>query len=158
MSSGLTNIGKQRLLEMALRDTQDSAAADTAPMFLALITSATVPTDTMLTFTELTEIAAGNGYTSGGDVVTRDGSDLTVWDNSTDTAGSYGRIQLKDFVWTASGGNLPASGSGASYAILLDDNSTVANRQIYAWFDLTTARTIGTGSTLTLQDIEIRLT
>ena len=158
MASGVTHRGKQRLLELALRDTQDSASADTAPMFLALITSATAPTETMLTFTELTEVAAGNGYTSGGDVVTRDGSDLTVWDSSSDTAGSYGRIRLKDFVWTASGGNLPASGAGASYAILLDDNATVANRQIYAWFDLTSARTVGSGSTLTLQDIEIRIT
>ncbi len=158
MASGLTNVGKQRFLEMAMRDTQDSAASDTAPMYLALITSGTTPTSTTLTFTELTEIAAGNGYDTGGQVVTRDGSDLTVWDNSSDTAGSYGRIQLKNYAWTASGGNLPSSGSGASFAILTDDNGTIANRQVYAWFDLTTARTVGSGSVLTLVDIEIRLT
>ena len=158
MGSGLTNVGKQRLLEMALRNTQDSAAADTQPLFLALITSAVTPSATILTFGELTEIAAGNGYTSGGDVITRDGSDLTVWDNSSDTAGSYGRIQLKNFVWTASGGNLPSSGSGASFAVLLDDNATVSSRQVYAWFDLSEARTIGSGAKLTLVDIEIRLT
>lgn len=158
MASGLTNVGKQRLLELALRDTQDSAAADTAPLFLALSDSTTAPSSTSTVFSGLTEITAGNGYTSGGDVVTRDGSILTEWDSLSDTAGDYGRIRLKDMVWTASGGSIPGSGNGAFYAVLLDDNVTVGSRQIYAWFDLTTARTITSGSTLTLQDIEIRLT
>ena len=158
MASGITNLGKQRLLEMALRDTQDSAGSDTAPMNLALITSATTPISSILVFSELTQIATGNGYLDGGLPVTRDGLDLTMWDNSSDTAGSYGRLQLQNFVWTAVGGNLPSSGNGASFAILTDDNATVANRQVYAWFDLLTARTVGSGSILTLVDIEIRLT
>lgn len=159
MASGFTNIGKIRLLEMALRDTQDSAAMDTAPLYLALMTSAASLSVETTTFDTATQIVTGNGYTDGGDVVTRDGSDLTVWDTlAIDTASAYGYIRLKDMVWTASGGSLPASGNGAYYAVLLDDNATIGSRQVYAWIDLTTARSIGSGATLTLQDIEIRLT
>lgn len=159
MASGLTNRGKIRLLEMALRDTQDSAALDTAPLFLALATSAASLNAETTTFDTATEIAAGNGYTTGGEVITRDGSDLTTWDVlGIDTASAFGYIRLKDMTWTASGGNLPASGNGAFYAVLLDDNATVGSRQVYGWIDLTSARSIGNGAQLTLQDIEIRLT
>lgn len=159
MASGFTNTGKIRLLEMALRDTQDSAAMDTAPLNLALMTSAASLTAETTTFDTATEIAAGNGYTSGGEPIERDGADLAIWDAlAIDTASAYGYIRLKDIVWTAAGGNLPASGNGAYYAVLLDDNATVGSRQVYAWIDLTTARSVGSGATLTLQDIEIRLT
>ena len=97
MASGVTNRGKIRLLEMALRDTQDSAASDTAPMYLALMRdTATSLSATTIVFDTGAEIATGNGYTAGGDVVTRDGSDLTVWDVLSDTASGSGKIQLKD--------------------------------------------------------------
>lgn len=158
MASGLTNIGKKRILEMAFRDTQDSAAMDTAPLYLALSTSAASLDAETTTFDTATEIAPGNGYTTGGEVVERDGADLTVWDVlDINAASAYGYIRLKDMVWTATG-TFPASGNGAFYAVLLDDNATVGSRQVYGWVDLTTARSIGSGATLTLQDIEIRLT
>jgi hypothetical protein len=111
---------------------------------------------TSTTFDTTSEIATGNGYTGGGDTI---GRDTTDWDTLTiDTASNYGYIRLKDIVWTASGGNLPDTGLGASYAVLLDNDTAVGSRQIYAWFDLSQARTIGAGATLTLQDVEIRLT
>ena len=157
MASGLTNLGKQRLLEMALRDTQDSASMDTAPLNLALSDSTVTLSATTTIFDTVSQIATGNGYTDGGDPITRS-EVLTVWDTSSDTAGSFGRIRLVDHVWTASGGTLPSSGNGAHFALLIDDNATIGSRQVYAYWDLSQARSVGNGSSLTLQDIEIRLT
>ncbi len=160
MASGVTNIGKIRLLELGLRDTQDSAAADTSPMYMALATSAMSLSSTTILFDTSTQIFSdtAGGYTDGGLAIERDGSSLTVWDTLTDTAGDYGLIRLKDLVWTGTGGTLPRSGTGAFYAVLTDDNDTVGSRQVYAWWDLGAARQVGSGATLTLQDIEIRLT
>jgi len=155
MASGITNRGKLRLLEMAFRNTKDTAAIDTSPLFLALVTSAVTFTVETTVFDTTKQIATGNGYTDGGVNLERD---TLSWDAvGISTATAYGYIRLKDVVWTASG-TFPASGVGAFYAIITDDNATVGSRQVYAWIDLTTARTLGSGATLTLQDIEIRLT
>lgn len=66
-------------------------------------------------------------------------------------------MQIKDVAWTAAGGPIPSGGSGASYAVLLDDNGTIANREVLAYWSLTSARSVSTGQTLTLQDLELRL-
>ena len=157
MASGITNVGKRRLLEMAFRNTQDSGGApDASPFFMALATSAASLTSTVTTFSTPTQIVTGNGYTDGGLAVNRDITDFDT--NAVDGGETYGYIRIKDLVWTASGGSLPASGTGAAYALLLDDNALVGSRIVLAWIDLTTGRTIGNGATLTLQDIEIRIT
>ena len=74
-----------------------------------------------------------------------------------DDANDRGLTQAKDIVWTASGGSIPASGDGARYAVLLDDNATVGSREVLAWWDLTSDRSVSDGQTLTLQDCELRL-
>src|SRR3990167_5392856 len=156
MASGLTNRGKIRLLEMAFRNTKDTAAIDTSPLFIAFVTSAASLSAETTTFDTTTQIVTGNGYADGGLDIDRDTLD---WDAlAISSATAYGYIRLKGVVWTASGGGLAASGNGAAYAIITDDNATIGSRQVYAWIDLTTARSIGSGATLTLQDIEIRLT
>ncbi|MBN1286437.1 MAG: hypothetical protein JXB47_13645 [Anaerolineae bacterium] len=66
-------------------------------------------------------------------------------------------VQVKDVTWTASGGPIPASGDGARWAALTDDNATVADRKVLAWFDLSSDRAVSSGQPLTLQDCEIRL-
>lgn len=130
--------------------------AETPPtaFYVALITSAVAPTVDTNTFTELTEVAAGNGYTSGGISIARNATDFDVWTD--DDTNNYGLMQIKDTVWTASGGSLPGSGDGARYAVLLDDNGTVSAREVWAWWDLTSDRTVSTGQTLTLADLELR--
>jgi hypothetical protein len=131
---------------------------DTAPtnFYVALATDATAPTADTNTLSELTEIAAGNGYTSGGISLSRNATDF---DTQTETdASDIAFVQIRDLVWTASGGSLPGSGSGARYAVLTTDEVTVGNRQIVAWWDLTSARTVSSGQTLTLQNCELRLT
>lgn len=156
MASGLTNIGKIRMLEMAFRNTQDTAAPSTAPFYIALSNSAASLSAATTTYDTATQIVVGNGYSEGGLIINRDTTDFDVL--SIDTASNYGQIQFKDITWTASGGNLPASGDGAYYAVITDDNATIGSRQVYGWIDLSEARSIGNGAQLTLQNISIRIT
>lgn len=148
--AGWTNKGKWRALGWVFR-------GDTIPtnFYVALVTSATAPTADINTLGELTEIAAGNGYTSGGYQLTPNSTDFDV--HTEDDTNDRGLIQIKDIVWTASGGNIPASGSGARYAVLTDDNVTVASREVLAYWDLESDRTVSDGQTLTLQDCELRI-
>ena len=147
--AGWTNKGKYRLLQWALRN-------GTRPtnFYVALVTSATAPNADTNTMSDLTQIATGNGYTTGGYSLTPGATDFDVL--TEDDTNDRGLIQVKDVVWTASGGSIPASGNGARYAVLTDDNATVANREVLAYWDLTSDRTVSSGQTLTLQDLELR--
>lgn len=147
---GWTNKGKANVLAHGFR-----AVAVPTNYFIALVTSAVAPTADLNTFGELTEITAGNGYTSGGISLTPGVTDFdSLVENDTD---DRGELQLKDIVWTAAGGPIPSSGSGARYAVLIDDNATIANREVYFWWDLSSDRSVSDGQTLTLQDAEIRI-
>ena len=150
MASGVTNKGAHHLLSITLRN-----ATEKTNYYIALVTSAATPTVDTNTLSQLTEIAAGNGYTTGGYSLTPNSTDFDVLteDDTADTA----YIQIKDVVWTASGGTLPASGSGARWAVLIDDNVTVGSREVYAWWDLTSDRSVSSGQTLTLQDLQMTL-
>jgi len=157
MTSGVTNVGKTKLLEMAFRNTYDTAAMDTsaAAFYLVLVTSAASFDANTLLFDTATQIdAVGIGMTDGGEAINRDATD---WDVLTrDTSSNFGSLQLTDQEWTASA-TFPRSGS-AKFAVLLDKNATIGSRDVLAWFNLTIGRSIGTGATLTLEDIEIKLT
>jgi hypothetical protein len=148
MASGYTNRGKYLILQGVFRNT-----GLPTNFYIALVTSAVAPISTHTVFSALTEIANGNGYTTGGYSLTKNSTDF---DTLTEAATTL--IQVKDVVWTASAGNLPTSGNGARYAVLLDDNVTVASRQILAWWDLVSDRTVSVGQTLTLQNLELDLT
>jgi len=149
MASGWTNKGKHYVFDQFFRN-----ATEPSNLYVALVTSATAPTADTNTLSQLTEIAAGNGYTTGGFQLTRNSTDFDVLtENDTD---DRGEIQVKDVTWTASGGSLPTSGSGARYAVLTDDNGTVGSRLVLAWWDLSSDRSISSGQTLTLQNLELR--
>ncbi len=122
---------------------------------MALVTSAVAPVADTNTLGELTQIAVGNGYTTGGYSLLRNATDFDVW--TEDDTNDRGLIQIKDVVWTAAGGPIPATGSGARYAVLTDDNATVASREVYHYFDLVSDRSVSSGQTLTLQDCELRI-
>lgn len=148
--AGWTNKGKYRVLGWVFR-------ADTEPtnFYLALLTSATAPDADTDSMTDVTQIATGNGYSDGGYQLTAGATDF---DTHTEVdASDWALVQLKDIVWTASGGPIPSSGNGARYAVLTDDNATVANREILNYFDLSSDRSVSSGQTLTLQDCELRL-
>lgn len=123
--------------------------------YIALCTSATSPTVDTNTMSDLTEIAAGTGYTSGGYQLTKNSTDFDVY--SEDDTNDYVEIQLKNIVFTASGGSIPNSGDGARWAVLTDDNATVSAREIWAYYDLTSDRTVSDGQPLTLVDMTLRV-
>lgn len=149
--AGWTNRGKYNVLGGYFRATAIPGTA--FAVFLALAADPPVADDNVKT--DVSEIATGNGYVAGGLNVNRDATD---WDVQTeDDANDRGLIQIKDLVWTAAGGSIPASGSGARYAILTDRNATVGSREMLAFWDLTSDRTISDGQTLTLQNCEIRI-
>jgi hypothetical protein len=124
--------------------------------YLALLTSAHAPdADDDVFASPLIEIAAGNGYAAGGYQLTPGSTDFDV--HTEDDVNDRGLVQIKDVVWTASGGNIPDSGDGARYAILTDDNVTQALREVYFYWDLTSDRTVSDGQTLTLVNCETRI-
>ena len=148
---GITNRGKKLILEWAFK-----RVAHPANLYVALCTSTTTPSPDTNTLGELTQIASGNGYSSGGVQLTPNSADFDA--SGEDDANDYSFIQIKDVSWTASGGSLPASGNGARYAVLTDDNATVGTRQVVAFWDLTSDRQVSVGQTITLQDLEQRIT
>lgn len=149
--AGWTNRGKYNVLNMVYRN-----SAEPTNFYLFLATSAAAPTADTNVKSDLTEVATGNGYTAGGISIARNSTDFDVL--TEDDTNDRALIQLKDMVWTASGGNLPGSGSGARYAILTDDNVTLGSREVYQFFDLSSDRVVSDTQTLTLQNCEIRLT
>lgn len=153
MASVMTNKGKYRLLGFPFM----GGTIPTA-YYVMLITDATEPVNITNTVADVTEIQGGataSGYTGGGESMTPNTSDFDS--HTEDDTNHWAYVQLDDVVWTATG-DLPSTGDGASFAILTDDNVTVASREIYGSWDLGSARSITNTQTLTLIDCEIRLT
>jgi hypothetical protein len=148
--AGLTNKGKYNTLDWCFR-----TASTPTNLYVALVTSAVAPDPDTNTFGQLTEIAAGNGYTTGGYQLTPNDTDFDVLTEV--DASDRADMQIKDVTWSAAGGSIPDSGDGARYAVLIDDDGVVADREVLGWWDLESDRTVSNGQDLTLQDLEIRL-
>ena len=121
--------------------------------YVALIRSTSVPDADTQTLGELTQIAGGTGYTTNGYELTPGATDF---DGISEEAG-YGKFQIKDVTWTASGDDLDATGNGARYAVMTDDNVTPASRLVLFGWDLGADRNVSDGQTLTLQNLEGRI-
>ena len=149
MASLVTNRGAYRLLGYAFR-------GGTVPTnyYIALATNDPPPRVDTNVMSEASQIPAGNGYTSGGQQLTPGATDFDVY--TEDDVNDRAFVQIKDITFTASGGNLPASGNGARWALLTDDNVTVTSREVFAAFDLVSDRTVSDGQDLTIQDMEYR--
>lgn len=143
--AGVTNRGKFIIHDGFFRNTLPTN------LFLALCTSANTPDADTNTLSDLTEITAGNGYSAGGYSLSRNNTDFDVLTEQDSLDRAY--IQIKDVVWTASGGSIPSAGDGARWAVLTNDDS---NPDVIAYFDLVSDRTVSDSQTLTLQDCEIR--
>ncbi len=150
--AGMTNRGKKKILDYYFRR-QGTLPSN---FYVPLCTSAVAPTADTNSLSELTQIASGNGYTTNGISLTPNTTDFDVM--TEDDTNDKAILQIKDLVWTASGGNLPGSGNGARYAPLTDDNGTPGSRDVIAWWDLVSDRTVSDTQTLTLQNCEIDLT
>lgn len=149
--AGWTNKGKYRMLQGWFRN-----GSVPTNFYVALVTSAVAPGADTNTLGGLTEVAAGNGYTAGGVLLSRNSTDFDTL--TEDDTSDLGLVQVRDVVWTASGGNLPGSGGGARWAVLTDDNGTVGSREVLHYWDLVSDRVVSSGQTLTLQNLEIRIT
>lgn len=150
--AGMTNRGKKKILDYYFR------RQGTLPtnFYIPLATSAVAPSADLNTLSELTQIASGNGYTTNGISLTPNTTDFDVM--TEDDTNDKAILQVKDVVWTASGGSMPGSGNGARYAVLTDDNGTPGSRDVIVYWDLVSDRTISDTQTLTLQNCEIDLT
>ena len=71
-------------------------------------------------FADITEIAAGNGYTAGGEVVT-----IT---SSAQVAGLYSLVPAADIVWTA-------VNTMASFRYVVLYNSSATNQNLISFYD-----------------------
>lgn len=85
-------------------------------------------------FSDITEIAAGNGYTAGGVTATVDASALS---------GGVYTLTLSGVTWTASGGDIAAN----RYAVLYNDTAT--NDELVAFADFGASAVIANGNTET---------
>lgn len=120
-------------------------------MYLALIRS--TPTSATATMADVTEITAGNGYTSGGQAINRNSTD---WDVLTlDGPNNKAYAQLKDYQWTGTGGPLPSDSNGATFAVVTDDNATVSARKVFHYGSLGSARVVSDTQNLVIQNFEI---
>jgi hypothetical protein len=144
-----TNRGVKRILDIAFR-------AQNIPThwYAVLCTDAAAPARTTNTMAELTQIATGNGYTTGGYQLTRNTTDWV--DLNEDDSTHFASTVAKDVVWTASGGTLPSSGT-ARYLVITDDHATLNSREIIAYFDLGGNTSVSSGQPLTAVDLTLKL-
>ena len=105
---------------------------------LKIALSNVAPVATNAIFTDITEIAAGNGYTAGGTQGT-----LV---SSSQTGGLY-TLKLNNVVFTASGGSIATF----RYAVLYNSTQATPNKPLIGWYDYGTALTVTVGNTFTVQ-------
>ncbi len=114
----------------ALAEKVHNLGADT--LKVALSNTAPVATNTQLS--NITQIANGNGYTTGGTTAT-----LT---SSSQSSGLY-KLVLADVVFTATGSMGPFR-----YAVLYNDTAT--NDELIGWWDYGSSITLASGETFTV--------
>ncbi|WP_316214140.1 MULTISPECIES: hypothetical protein [unclassified Bradyrhizobium] len=99
-----------------------------------LLTNA-APVRTNKVKADLTEIAAGNGYTAGGT--------LAAFNSGGDTAGLY-KLILAPVAFTAAGGNI----GPFEFAVLYNSSNAAGN--LIGWWDYGTPITLTNGNTFTV--------
>lgn len=117
----------------ALAEKVHNLGSDTLKVYL---TNDTPSASADAVFADLAEIAAGNGYTAGGNTAT-----VT---SSTQTGGLYKLVLADPSSWTASGGSI----GPFRFAVLY--NSTTASGNLIGWWDYGTSITLGNGDTFTV--------
>lgn len=111
----------------ALAEKVHNLGSDTLKVML----TNTAPVATNTVKANLTEIAAGNGYTAGGNTAT-----VT---SSAQTSGTYKLVLGDPATWTATGGSI----GPFRYAALYNDTAT--NDELIGWWDYGSAVTLADG-------------
>lgn len=104
---------------------------------LKILLTNTAPAATNAVRADLTEISAGNGYTSGGT--------QTTVASSSQTSGTY-KLVLNDVVFTASGGTI----GPFRYAVLYNDTPTSPADPLIGFYDYGSSITLQAGETFTV--------
>lgn len=126
-----------------------------AHFYFALCTAAAAPTHATKTLSELTEIGAGNGYTTGGYQLTPNATDFpTITEDDTR---HFADMNTKDILFSAGGGDIPASGAGPLYMVLTTDEGTIGSRQVIWYASFRSARTVLSGQDLNVTGITARI-
>lgn len=114
----------------ALAEKTHNLGTDSLKVYLS---NATPDAATDAVFADLAEIAAGNGYTAGGNVATQT--------SSAQTGGIYKLVLADPATFTASGGSI----GPFRYAVLY--NFTTASGNLIGWWDFGTSITLSAGDT-----------
>lgn len=129
-----------------------------ATLYLVLCTEANVPTEDTNTLSDLIEVAAGAGYTSGGIALTANATDFpTITEDDTNDEAV---VTMRDISFVASGGELPLSGAGAAFAVLTGSGGTVSAREVLSTWDIRNAggaRRVSDTQSLLLQGLKLRI-
>lgn len=113
----------------AMAEKVHNLGADT----LKVVLTNTAPVATNTVLANITEIANGNGYTTGGTTTTQS--------SSAQSSGTY-KLVLGDVVFTATGAVGPFR-----YAVLYNDTAT--NKELIGYWDYGSAVTLASGETFT---------
>jgi hypothetical protein len=116
-----------------VHDLFGTSSADLAR--IALTNTAPVATNAL--FSDITEIAAGFGYTAGGEDTQNDGSRAT---------GTFTLTGTK-VVWTASGGSI----GPFRYVVFYNDTPSSPLNPLVAWWDHGSGVTLNDGETFTVK-------
>ena len=98
----------------------------------------TAPVATNSVKADLTEIAAGDGYTAGGNAAT-----LTT---GAQTSGTFKLVLADPTTWTATAGTF----ASFRYAVLYNDTPTSPAKPLIAWWDYGSTVTLGASETFTV--------
>jgi len=125
MAASWTNRGKLRAMQAFLQNRAITG------FNIAFITDTNVPTEDTKVFSELEEIATGNGYSTGGIPVARNAVNFagTFEDDVNDLAA----VGMALVSIVATGGTIPSSGDGISYLVFLDNDPVIADREVYGF-------------------------
>jgi len=127
----LASYNKFRSFVEALAEKSHNLGSDTLKIMLTNV----APVNTNTVKADLTDIAAGSGYTAGGTAIT-----ITA---SAQTAGVY-KLTGNDVVFTASGGSI----GPFRYATMYNDTAT--NDELIGWWDYGSSITLASGETFTV--------
>jgi hypothetical protein len=117
----------------ALAEKTHNLGSDTLKVYL---TNATPDAAADTVKADLAEIAAGSGYTAGGNQASQS--------SSSQSGGTYKLVLGDPATWTATGGTI----GPFRYAVLYND--TAASDELIGWWDYTTNITLQIGETFTV--------
>lgn len=108
-------------------------ATGTAHVFKIMLTN-TAPVAGNSIKADIAEIAAGGGYTAGGNTC--------AFVSGVQTAGTFRLILSSPTAWTGSGGGMAAF----RYAVLYNDTPTSPAKPLIGWWDYLTSLTLSAGA------------